>query len=60
LYRRYGAAKLIEGCRIAMQADIISLNYIKGICENPYSGAAPVVVAQGALPFHENIRGNYY
>ena len=60
LHRRYGAAKLIEGCRIAMQADIISLNYIKGICENPYSGAAPVVVAQGALPLHENIRGNYY
>lgn len=59
LQKRYGAAKLIEGCRIALQADIISLGYIKGICENPYSGSAPLIVGRGALPVHENIRGNY-
>jgi transposase len=59
LYKRFGSAKLIEGCRIALQADIISLNYIRRICENPYSGSLPLADAMGALPLHENIRGNY-
>lgn len=59
LAKRYGSVKLIEGCRIALQANLLSLQYIKGICENPYSGMLPIGNSQGTLPYHENIRGNY-
>jgi hypothetical protein len=59
LHKKFGSAKLIEGCSIALQADVISLRYIRNICENPYSGTMSLHT-QGALPLHENIRGNYH
>ena len=60
LERKYERAKLIEACKIALEANIVGYGYIHRICSTPYSTLEPSTPTSGSLPIHENVRGNYY
>lgn len=56
--RKVGKEKLIESCRIALEANIFSYSYITRLCSSPYLTFKPLASAGGKLPDHNNIRGS--
>ncbi len=59
LSRKFGNQKLTESCSIALQSDTCGYNYIRRICESPYSSINPPESQMGDLPHHGTCRGNY-
>ncbi len=56
LEKKHGASRLNEVCAYVLEANTISYNYIKRLCESLHFGAS-LPHPQTQLPLHANIRG---
>ena len=56
LEKKHGASRLNKVCAFVLEADAVSYNYIKRLCESVHFGTS-LNYTQTQLPLHANIRG---